>query len=94
MADILSTTDKRLPAPIKSNLKFLAEKLFANRGDLHKIFLARLGIATDFSGYEPLLNYIEANKIYELKGDFLEIGAFMGGGTAKLASMPTNIIRE
>jgi hypothetical protein len=92
MAGILSTTAKRLSAPIKSNLKFLAEKLFANRGDLHKIFLARLSIATDFSGYEPLLNYIEANKIYELKGDFLVLS--WAGAPPSWRGMPTNIIRE
>lgn len=52
---------------------------------LQKILLARLGMQNDFVGYETLINYIEANKIYELKGDFLEVGAFMGGGSSKLA---------
>jgi hypothetical protein len=39
----------------------------------------------EFSGYDRLIDYVEKNKIYELKGDFLAIGAFMGSGSAKLA---------
>jgi hypothetical protein len=39
----------------------------------------------EFSAYDKLISYIEANHIHELAGDFLEIGAFMGGGSVKLA---------
>jgi len=49
------------------------------------VLRARLHRFDDFSGYEKLIDYIEANDIGKLKGDFLEIGAFMGGGSAKLA---------
>jgi Methyltransferase domain len=49
------------------------------------IFLARLGVANEFSAYDRLIDYIDANKIFGLSGQFLEIGAFMGGGSVKLA---------
>ncbi len=73
----------RLPSSFKSNVSRLLEKTLGNFN--YMVLLARLGRVNDFSGYEKLINYIEANKIYELKGDFLEIGAFMGGGSTKLA---------
>jgi hypothetical protein len=84
VAGILLTTTKRLlPPQIRANLNVALNKVLGS--DLQKVFLARLGIATDFSGYEKLIDYMEANKIYELKGDFLEVGAFVGGGSVKLA---------
>lgn len=39
----------------------------------------------DLVGYESLLDWIMQNRIYALDGDVVEIGSFMGGGTAKLA---------
>jgi len=39
----------------------------------------------DLVGYETLLEFIEKHELYKLEGDILEIGAFLGGGTAKLA---------
>ncbi|MBE0480814.1 MAG: class I SAM-dependent methyltransferase [Dehalococcoidia bacterium] len=39
----------------------------------------------DFVGYEVLIEFIEERRLYELEGDIIEIGSFMGGGTAKLA---------
>lgn len=83
---IISTLKRRLPSNIKGNLNALLKIALLNRVDLHNVVLARLGIASDFSGYEVLINYLDANRIYELTGDFLEIGAFMGGGSAKLAA--------
>lgn len=50
-----------------------------------EIIFGRLGLQNDFVGYETLIDYIQEDKIYGLEGDFLEIGAFMGGGSAKLA---------
>ena len=41
--------------------------------------------ANDFVGYEALIDFIEERALCELPGDLIEIGAFMGGGTAKLA---------
>lgn len=40
----------------------------------------------EFVGYENLISYLEDNNIPLLDGDILEIGAYMGGGTAKLAA--------
>jgi hypothetical protein len=59
-----------------------------SRGKLklfREIVFGRLGLQNDFVGYEILIDYIYKNKIHELEGDFLEIGAFMGGGSVKLA---------
>ncbi|MFA5360557.1 MAG: class I SAM-dependent methyltransferase [Candidatus Paceibacterota bacterium] len=42
---------------------------------------------TDMSGYEFLLDTIIDKKIYQLEGDFVEIGAFIGGGTYKLSKL-------
>ena len=39
---------------------------------------------TDLVGYESLLAWLEKNQIYKLDGDVVEIGSFLGGGTAKL----------
>lgn len=50
-----------------------------------EIIFGRLGLQNDFVGYETLIGYIEKNNIQSLDGDFLEIGAFMGGGSKKLA---------
>ena len=41
--------------------------------------------ASDFVGYEALIQFIKERELYKLDGDIIEIGAFMGGGTAKLA---------
>src|SRR4030042_1310266 len=42
-------------------------------------------MADDFVGYEVLVNFIEKRALYELEGDIVEIGAYKGGGTVKLA---------
>ena len=41
--------------------------------------------ALDFVGYEVLIDFIREKSLHRLDGDLVEIGAFMGGGTAKLA---------
>lgn len=40
---------------------------------------------TDLSGYEKLINFIEREGILDIQGDIVEIGAFLGGGTYKIA---------
>jgi hypothetical protein len=40
----------------------------------------------DFVGYEALVDFMRERALQELDGDMVEIGAFMGGGTAKLAA--------
>jgi len=39
----------------------------------------------DFVGYEVLVDFMDQRALYELKGDIIEIGVYMGRGTAKLA---------
>lgn len=41
--------------------------------------------ATDWVGYEVLIDYMEKNRIGNLPGDLVEIGTFLGGGAAKLS---------
>lgn len=41
----------------------------------------------DFVGYETLIDYINEHRLCSLVGDFIEIGAFVGGGTIKLARL-------
>lgn len=41
--------------------------------------------ANDFVGYEVLVDFMKERALHELEGDIIEIGAFLGGGTAKLA---------
>src|SRR5262245_7970547 len=83
MAGIGVAVTRRLPSGFKSGVSSLLSKTLGEFN--YKVLLARLGRMNDFSGYEALINYIEAVNIGELGGDFLEIGAFMGGGSAKLA---------
>jgi predicted O-methyltransferase YrrM len=42
--------------------------------------------ARDFAGYDTLIAWIDEAGAGRLPGDFIEIGAFMGVGTAKLAA--------
>jgi len=39
----------------------------------------------EYVGYENLIRFIEDRAIHRLEGDIIEIGAYMGGGTVKLA---------
>ena len=39
----------------------------------------------DFVGYEVLIEFMKQQALYELEGNIIEIGAYMGRGTAKLA---------
>lgn len=42
-------------------------------------------VSNDFVGYEVLIDFMKKRGLQKLEGDIIEIGAFMGGGTAKLA---------
>ena len=85
MANIATVAQRVLPTNTKIKLRAALKLMLLNREDYTNIVLARLGIAKVFAGYNKMLDYVEASKIYELEGDFLEIGAFMGGGSALLA---------
>ena len=39
----------------------------------------------EYVGYENLIGFIQDRAIHRLDGDIIEIGAYMGGGTVKLA---------
>ena len=39
----------------------------------------------DFVGYENLIAFLREKGLHKLEGELVEIGAFMGGGTVKLA---------
>jgi hypothetical protein len=39
----------------------------------------------DFVGYEVLIDFIRRRALHKLEGDIIEIGVYMGRGTAKLA---------
>jgi len=39
----------------------------------------------DFVGYEVLIDFMKRRALHELEGDIIEIGVYMGRGTAKLA---------
>jgi predicted O-methyltransferase YrrM len=41
----------------------------------------------DFVGYEVLIDFIKQLALHKLEGDIIEIGAYMGRGTAKLAKL-------
>lgn len=56
----------------------------ALRRILRRVF-GRPSPPLDFVGYEVLIDFIHEKSLHRLDGDLVEIGAFMGGGTAKLA---------
>lgn len=60
----------------------------ARQGFLSSIknkFLGYPPAETDLVGYETLLDWVKQHKVDVLNGDVVEIGSFLGGGTAKLA---------
>jgi len=66
--------------------------LTARRVNVALTFRRRFGFDppphwSDLSGYESLLRVIVRERLYELDGDFVEIGAFLGGGTYKLCKL-------
>ncbi|MDQ7822215.1 MAG: class I SAM-dependent methyltransferase [Candidatus Eremiobacteraeota bacterium] len=52
-----------------------------------KLYIYRFpyGTISDLVGYEIFIALMEECDLFRLEGDFLEIGCFIGGGTAKLA---------
>lgn len=78
--------DKHIIVRVESIMFGIAPKAFL--GVLLSIRNRLLGYppsGTDLVGYESLLDWIKENQIHILDGDVVEIGSFMGGGTAKLA---------
>ncbi len=63
------------------------------------LFIKKYGFSppppfSDMSGYELLLDTILYQKIYQLEGDFVEIGVFLGGGTYKLSKLLEKLASE
>jgi len=53
---------------------------------LNRMIFSRLfPTPTDTVGYETFINFMEERKMMALEGDIIEIGCFVGGGTAKFA---------
>jgi SAM-dependent methyltransferase len=49
---------------------------------------------TDLTGYEVLVDLIRREGLDRMPGDFLEIGCFLGGGTAKLAKVAASVGKQ
>lgn len=52
---------------------------------LFRKILALKTLPDDFVGYDNLITFMQERALPKLEGDIIEIGAFMGGGTIKLA---------
>ncbi len=48
---------------------------------------ASVPAVTDLVGYDALVTFMRREGVDRMQGDFLEIGCFLGGGTAKLARL-------
>ena len=48
----------------------------------------------DLAGYDLLGDFIRSEGLDRLPGDFLEIGCFLGGGTAKLAKLAASVGKQ
>ena len=53
--------------------------------NLFRALLLHRAPSNDFVGYEVLIDFLKERSLHRLDGDLVEIGSFMGGGTAKLA---------
>jgi hypothetical protein len=59
--------------------------MFRKISELKEKIFGKTSQINDIVGYEVLIDYIDRTKLYKKEGSFLEIGAFKGGGSAKLA---------
>lgn len=58
-----------------------------NAGRIWRNILGLKASPAEFVGYENLVRFIREQALLELEGDLIEIGAYMGGGTVKLARL-------
>jgi cephalosporin hydroxylase len=58
-----------------------------NIGRIWRNILGLKASPAEFVGYENLVRFIRRQALLELEGDLIEIGAYMGGGTVKLARL-------
>jgi SAM-dependent methyltransferase len=66
---------------------------FANAGRA-QIAPRALPEVTDLTGYEVFVDLIRREGLDRMMGDFLEIGCFLGGGTAKLAKHAASVGKQ
>src|SRR5277367_6599550 len=52
-----------------------------------ELILSRVPQDTDLVGYDAIIDILCRERIDKIEGDLLEIGCFLGGGTAKLAQL-------
>jgi len=74
----------RLPEPVTPMIASLRRRARDIRFRVRYGF-RRPPYGTDLIGYELVLDFLSETSIFELDGDLVEIGAFLGGGTYKLA---------
>ncbi len=60
---------------------------FANATESKPAAASDIQEVLDLTGYEALVDLIRREGLDKIPGDFLEIGCFLGGGTAKLAKV-------
>lgn len=84
MKNLINLLRSTLPRPVKIILHPLL-KLFRTIRFLIRYKFLPPPQGTDLVGYESLISFIEAHKLLEIDGDIVEIGAFLRGGTYKLA---------
>lgn len=86
MNKLIDAVKKSLPPPLKS----VGRLILSWAKDIR--FLMKYGFfppprGTDLVGYEILMDEILKHGCMEVEGDFVEIGAFIGGGTYKLSKL-------
>lgn len=55
---------------------------------------AEISEIVDLTGYDVLVDFIRREALDRVPGDFLEIGCFLGGGTAKLAKLAASVNKQ
>lgn len=80
----MSTLKSLLPEALERVAKPILPP--ALRKALNRMLFSRLfPTPTDTVGYETFINFMKERKMTALEGNIIEIGCFVGGGTAKLA---------
>ncbi len=55
--------------------------------DFWRVIRGLKPLPPEFVGYDNLIAFITKQGLLQMEGDFIEIGAYMGGGTVKLAKL-------
>lgn len=84
MKSLLTLLRLVMPYPAKYLLRLIIQGFRAAKFLANYRFLPPPP-GTDLTGYETLIRFLEVHKLLEVNGEIVEIGAFLGGGTYKLA---------